>query len=68
MVPDILLNKNQIDQNYDETNNYADRLTMLEGVKAKLAASGEPSLKYKKRAVKVGFNKAYQKPGTGGGA
>ena len=43
---------------------------MLQGVKAKLAASGEPSLKYKKRAVKVGFNKAFdpKKPGTGGGA
>ena len=69
MVPDILLNKNQVDRNYDETSNYADRFTMLQGVKAKLAASGEPSLRYKKK-VKVGFNKAYNpiKPGTGGGA
>ena len=29
MVTDILLNKNQVDKNYDESNNYADRYTML---------------------------------------
>ena len=60
MVPDILLNKNQIAMDYTDAENYADRYTLLQGVKAKLAESGEPSFKFKKR-VKMG-------PGTGGGA
>ena len=65
MVPDILLNKNQFDKDYDEVKNYADRYSLLQGVKAKMAQTGEPTLKYKKK-TKVGFNKAYE-PGTGGG-
>ena len=67
MVPDILLNKNQIDKDYNDADNYADRYTLLQGVKAKMATSGEPTFRYKKKAVKVGFNKAYE-AGTGGGA
>ena len=38
MIPEgILLNTNQIDKNYSDAENYGDRFTLMQGVKAKLA-------------------------------